>query len=427
MPQHNLTVADRRITYEHNDRMVRLNQGIDTIKATFDSEWDSMTSFRVVFVNGKTAINMSMASKSSTVTVPWEVLAEEGMLFIAFIGTSGTKRIVTEQMRYPFMVANAHIEGVSMTAATKDAIQEALDKIAEAVAAADKTNSDIQAAEAKRVTAENGRVSAENTRVSNENTRKSAETSRASAESTRQSNENTRIANENARKSAETGRATAETARANEYGEIVETCKTATTDADDAAARAREAATNASMQANLASQTIAGIQSALADAIANLTGVYIESMSADAIDTLARNVCTSGMLIGGTWYLKPSDWSIDSDGVITLEGSHYRGGGTLELPTRRCVAGDALLLAQTAVDILDRESRLQALRDAQIKALEADNARLFALLSSLALHVDDYPFILDSVIYTRGVTVSGGVVTVPNSKYENGYLKLNPM
>ncbi len=114
-----------------------------------------------------------------------------------------------------------------------------LEKYADEVvgAAADKLTTKVDDKLTEVDAAEATRVSNESTRVSNENSRKTAETSRAEAETLRASNETTRISNEN-------DRVAAEATRVSEYDEIIKKTNDAINTANDAAEKAISAAMN---------------------------------------------------------------------------------------------------------------------------------------------------------------------------------------
>lgn len=163
MAQHNLTVADRRITYPHNDRTVQNNVEEDTLVVTWDEEWNNLTSLLAIFTNGKTSVSkaVSTSAKTNPITVPWEVLADEGFMSVCFVGyKSGNGRIVTEFMERPFMVAKSgHIQGLSPKPATRDAFEEMLDELSSAIGNA-----------SSAATGANNAASAANTAISSANT-----------------------------------------------------------------------------------------------------------------------------------------------------------------------------------------------------------------------------------------------------------------
>ena len=139
--------------------------------------------------------------------------------------------------------------------ATKDAteaanaVNAAKAACEEQTAKAEKTNSDITAAENARVGAESGRVTAESERVTTENARVTAENKRAQSEQSREAAETERASAEKARAAAETVRATAETQRADAesqretaFTSAKGACETATKNANAATDKANTAA-----------------------------------------------------------------------------------------------------------------------------------------------------------------------------------------
>ena len=88
MITHSVTVQGRVIGYPHNERVISRNVQVDAIAATFDSEWAATTNVLAVFTNGQTVVRVDAGYKSgkATVTVPWEVLADDGMLYVSFVG-----------------------------------------------------------------------------------------------------------------------------------------------------------------------------------------------------------------------------------------------------------------------------------------------------------------------------------------------------
>ena len=140
MLTHNVTVKDRVIGYPHNERVISRNVHVDAIAATFDDEWSETTSVLAVFTNGKTVIRVDAgyASGKATVTVPWEVLADDGMLYVSFVGyLADNSRIVTERMKRPFIVERGgDVDGGDAANPSPDVIQTAMAEAAAATKAA---------------------------------------------------------------------------------------------------------------------------------------------------------------------------------------------------------------------------------------------------------------------------------------------------
>ena len=140
MITHSVTVKDRVIGYPHNERVISRNVQVDAIAATFDAEWAAATSVLAVFTNGKAVVRVDAGYKSgkATVTVPWEVLADDGMLYVSFVGyLPGNARIVTERMKRPFIVERGgEVDGGAAANPSPDVIQTALADAAAATAKA---------------------------------------------------------------------------------------------------------------------------------------------------------------------------------------------------------------------------------------------------------------------------------------------------
>lgn len=153
MLTHNVTVKDRVIGYPHNERVISRNVQVDAISATFDAEWAATTSVLAVFANGQTVVRVDAGYKSgkATVTVPWEVLADDGMLYVSFVGyLPGNARIVTERMKRPFIVERGgEVDGGAAANPSPDVIQEQLSAAKAATSAANTAANSANAAAGK--------------------------------------------------------------------------------------------------------------------------------------------------------------------------------------------------------------------------------------------------------------------------------------
>lgn len=140
MITHSVTVNGRVIGYPHNERAISRNVQVDAIAATFDAEWAAATNVLAVFTNGKAVVRVDAGYKSgkATVTVPWEVLADDGMLYVSFVGyLPGNARIVTERMKRPFIVERGgEVDGGAAASPSPDVIQTAMADAAAATAKA---------------------------------------------------------------------------------------------------------------------------------------------------------------------------------------------------------------------------------------------------------------------------------------------------
>ena len=173
----------------------------------------------------------------------WELTADVEM----HEGQARTYMSLLEEVRQGAVKATEEAtEAASAVNAAKAACEEQTTK-------AEKTNSDITAAETARVEAENGRVKAESERETAENKRTQSEQSRESAETERASAEKARTAAETERAASETGRANAETQRESDFSIAKAACETAASNATIAADKANTAAeeANASLESKV--------------------------------------------------------------------------------------------------------------------------------------------------------------------------------
>ena len=245
MLTHNVTVKDRVIGYPHNERVISRNVHVDAIAATFDDEWSETTSVLAVFTNGKTVIRVDAgyASGKATVTVPWEVLADDGMLYVSFVGyLADNSRIVTERMKRPFIVERGgDVDGGDAANPSPDVIQTAM---AEAAAA-------TKAANAAAGKADDAAASATEFALKANAAADAANVAAASAElATTAANDAVATANESAA-TADAATAKAETAAtaANSASQSAEANAAAANSAADAASKAAQQATAAAANA----------------------------------------------------------------------------------------------------------------------------------------------------------------------------------
>ena len=262
MLTHNVTVKDRVIGYPHNERVISRNVRVDAIAATFDDEWSETTSVLAVFTNGKTVIRVDAgyASGKATVTVPWEVLADDGMLYVSFVGyLADNSRIVTERMKRPFIVERGgEVDGGDAANPSPDVIQSAL---AEAAAATDAANTAAG---------------------------KAADAAASATESSLKANSAAVAANDAAKS------ATGATAAANDAAESANvaaaSAKLATTAANDAAATANASAATADAATAKAETATSSANSAAQSAEANSTAA---NNAADAASKAAQQAAAA--------------------------------------------------------------------------------------------------------------------------------------
>lgn len=192
------------------------------------------------------------------------------------------------------------------------AANEAAVKANAAAKAAGATNTSIAEAEDKRAeaeeqraTGEQARVNAETGRVNAESARVKAESERANAEATREANEEQRKKNESARTSteagrveAEKGRVAAESARVTEFARLKNESETATKNATDAAAEAKEVSSGvAALERDLGQY--AELPSVAMTA--ETAGKYINA-DGEFVDDADFNIAAIGAVVVGNTY-----------------------------------------------------------------------------------------------------------------------------
>lgn len=107
---YNIAVSRRVIRRIDGDEDVIQNGVVsDAIRVTFDEEWLALLGARAVFRNsssGKVVTVEFEPAADTQIAIPWEVLANEGYLFVSFVGAPAEdSRIVTREMERPWTVA----------------------------------------------------------------------------------------------------------------------------------------------------------------------------------------------------------------------------------------------------------------------------------------------------------------------------------
>lgn len=226
---HSFKVIGREIFVPQNDRTVAKGVAADSIRFTFDSEWDEVTSKVAVFKNGPAEFRADVSGDFAD--IPWEVLDRAGDLYVSVVGYVGeSKRIVTEKMTRPLKVREAGLlAGEMPDDPTPDAVQVLLSRVGTATDAANAAAGKAEAAQSAAAAGETARDAAEKARTSAEKGRVDAEAARVQAEAKRAESEALRASGEESRKAAETARATAEGKRETAEGgrEVAEAARVA--------------------------------------------------------------------------------------------------------------------------------------------------------------------------------------------------------
>lgn len=218
-------------------------------------------------------------------------------------GATNTSVAEAEEQRVN--AENARKEAEVARADAEKARASAEDKRIEAEAKRAEAEEQRATGEQSRVNAETGRVNAESARVKAESARANAEATRANAEATRAANEEQRKQNESARTSAESGRVeaekgrvAAESARVTEFARLKTESETATKNATDAAAEAKEVSSGvAALERDLGQY--AELPSVAMTA--ETTGKYINA-DGEFVDDADFNIAAIGAVVVGNTY-----------------------------------------------------------------------------------------------------------------------------
>ncbi len=221
----------------------------------------------------------------------------------------------------------------------------------------------------------------------------------------------------------------------------VEAANSAAEDADAAAGaanEAKEAADDAAASANAAAELAAAAttsasgaastandaaQSALS-AAANIETMIRNSLGGlsdigdigGAVDRLARESCSGGIYVSGTWYVKTEsiEWGAP---VLTVHGARP-DDGRMHLPTTRCRGAEAYELARAASDAVS------VIGDTMASLIESVGV-LSSAVRSLALSAGSYPVVVGTTMYLRDVSYSSGKLTVPAASPSGGRMLIS--
>ena len=211
-------------------------------------------------------------------------------------GATNTSVAEAEEQRVN--AENARKEAETARAVAETARASAEEKRAEAEAKREDAEARRAAGEQSRVNAETGRVNAEAERVKAESARANAEATRAANEEQRKKNESARTSAEAGRVEAEKGRVAAESARAAEFARLKSESETATKNATDAAAEAKEVSSGvAALERDLGQY--AELPSVAMTA--ETTGKYINA-DGEFVDDADFNIAAIGAVVVGNTY-----------------------------------------------------------------------------------------------------------------------------
>ena len=211
-------------------------------------------------------------------------------------GATNTSVAEAEEQRVN--AENARKEAEQARADAETARASAEDKRTETEAKRAEAEAQRAAGEQSRVNAETGRVNAESARVTAESARSNAEATRAANEEQRKKNESERTSAEAGRVEAEKGRVTEESTRVAEFARLKKESETATKNATDAAAEAKEVSSGvAALERDLGQY--AELPSVAMTA--ETTGKYINA-EGEFVDDADFNIAAIGAVVVGNTY-----------------------------------------------------------------------------------------------------------------------------
>lgn len=211
-------------------------------------------------------------------------------------GATNTGIAKAEEQRVNAENARKEAEQARADAETARALAEG--RRADAEAKREDAEAQRAAGEQSRVTAETGRVNEEYARVTAERKRAYAEATRAANEELRKNNEKARTSEESVRVEAEKGRVAAESARVTEFARLKTESETATKNATDAAAEAKEVSSGvAALERDLGQY--AELPSVAMTA--ETTGKYINA-DGEFVDDADFNIAAIGAVVVGNTY-----------------------------------------------------------------------------------------------------------------------------
>ena len=106
------TVRQRKIHVKNPTTVIQNGIGVDHVLLDMDDEWKDMTSIVCVFTNGDTAKEV-LHMFGQPVQVPWECLAQTGLLSLSCTGYVGNEKVMTTMMPNSFwdVVQNGPVTG----------------------------------------------------------------------------------------------------------------------------------------------------------------------------------------------------------------------------------------------------------------------------------------------------------------------------
>lgn len=102
---HEVTIFDRCVYVSDRPEIIQNGVNADTLIIKPDNEWNDLDEILVIFSNKDKHIRLTITNFTDEITIPWEVLTENGKMYITVVGYKDQiVRVITKKMDQPFLV-----------------------------------------------------------------------------------------------------------------------------------------------------------------------------------------------------------------------------------------------------------------------------------------------------------------------------------
>lgn len=122
MERLNIQVDDETLILNNTPLIASGSKNYDAIKFSFDSTWDSFALKTGIFYKNKDTVYSSLLDSDNVCTIPSEVLADEGIMFIGVFGVNDDVTKTTEAIA--FKVTRGAINNNAVPSAPNENIYE---------------------------------------------------------------------------------------------------------------------------------------------------------------------------------------------------------------------------------------------------------------------------------------------------------------
>lgn len=93
---------------------------VDTVKFTFNSDWDNFTTKTAVFYNNPKETSLQVLNSNNVATIPANMISQKGKLSIGVIGTNANNKVKTSKILTYIVGKGAVTDDLETTSATPD-------------------------------------------------------------------------------------------------------------------------------------------------------------------------------------------------------------------------------------------------------------------------------------------------------------------